>query len=213
MQSRLTTPLSRADVEALAARLSDDERARARQFVFDDDRRDYIAAHALLWEMLDAHYPEMRGPFLLQRGSNGKPFIPTSAALPYPPSFNLSHARGLVACGVLQTSAAARNVSVGVDVEVIRAFDHQADIAAEYFSPLERESLAQLPMDSPQWLERFFDVWTLREARGKALGLGLSLPPEDDRSAWTFFQTAPTPDTRLAVAVNAPAANIYYARG
>jgi 4'-phosphopantetheinyl transferase len=129
--------------------------------------------------------------------------------------FNLSHTRGLVACGV------TTHHGIGVDVESHHRRLHFSDFAARHFSSLEVDSLKALPAE--QRAERFFLYWTLKESYLKARGDGLRIPlnwigfrvaPEgpieasldprllDDPRRWHFEVLAPTASHSLAVAVH-----------
>ena len=83
------------------------------------------------------------------------------------PRFNLSHTRGLVGCAV------ARGREVGLDVEELRA-PAPLELAERHFAAAELEALRALP--PPRRSDRFYALWTLKEAYSKGRGLGLSLP-------------------------------------
>ena len=89
----------------------------------------------------------------------GKPFLAAGGV-----EFNLSHSGGWVVCAV-------SDQPVGIDVEEIRPVER--DVAAYCFSPTEQEWLA---MAGVSWLDRFYQLWTLKESYVKALGQGLSRP-------------------------------------
>jgi 4'-phosphopantetheinyl transferase len=91
--------------------LSADERARCARFERAGDRRDYAAAHVLLRRMLTAHGGRPEREWAFVTGPHGKPMLPPGMSDRAGLSFNLAHARGLVACAV------AFDVEVGVDVE------------------------------------------------------------------------------------------------
>jgi 4'-phosphopantetheinyl transferase len=84
--------------------------------------------------------------------------------------FNLSNTDGLVACAV----TVGRDV--GVDVELPKDFEH-ARLAERYFAAPEVEALRSLPPAAQR--ERFFRVWTLKEAYIKAREMGLAIPLGD----------------------------------
>jgi 4'-phosphopantetheinyl transferase len=142
---------------------------------------------------------------------HGKPSIIASDREPRSITFNLSHTRGLVACAV------AGGARIGVDVERVRPMPDLLDIARRHFARSEARSLEG--MTSPDRERRFAELWTLKESYVKAIGDGLAAPLDtfafdlDDRpglrfsagidaSNWHFVLTAPTEDTRLAVAVD-----------
>jgi len=93
-------------------------------------------------------------------------------------------------------------------------------IAARFFAPAETAQISAL--DGEARRDRFFDLWTLKEALVKALGLGMAATlyslaftvgadggihvdaPDLDSDAWQFALFAPGPRHRLAVAVGRP---------
>jgi 4'-phosphopantetheinyl transferase len=206
---RATGSLDEAAIAAAASVLSDDEIAQYRRFHFARDARDYAAAHALLRHTLsrdDGRPPEQ---WRFERTTSGRPFLIDAGDAPA--SFSLSHTHGMVACAV------TKGADVGVDVECIDRDVNAADIAARFFAPAESAHLMQLDADARR--DRFFDLWTLKEALVKALGTGmamslnrlafavdpdgsvrLSAPADVEPDAWQFGLFAPSPRHRLAVA-------------
>jgi 4'-phosphopantetheinyl transferase len=209
---RATDALDEAAIAAAASVLSDEERAHYRRLHVARDARDYAAAHALLRQALSLGGDQAPAEWRFEKTPAGKPFLIAEGA--HPASFSLSHTRGMVACAV--TSGA----EVGVDVEWV---DRQVDvgaIAARFFAPAETAQLVELKGDARR--DRFFDLWTLKEALVKALGLGMAVSlstlaftvgaggdirldaPDVDPDAWQFALFAPGPRHRLAVAVGQP---------
>ncbi|MGH8178641.1 MAG: 4'-phosphopantetheinyl transferase family protein [Steroidobacter sp.] len=82
---------------------------------------------------------------------------------------SLSHSMGHAALAQL-TAAAGSNFSLGVDLELHRPRDVRS-IARFAFAPEEVDGLVQLPEGECQ--RRFYTLWTMKEALGKALGLSL----------------------------------------
>jgi 4'-phosphopantetheinyl transferase len=201
------------DETAALAILSSNERLRHSQFVFDRDRRDYAAAHAVLRWSLSRYAPVAPEGWQFRNGPNGKPLIAGDYGGP-PLAFNLSHTHGLVACAI------AVNADVGVDVEsVTRAVDE--GVSRRFFAATEQAEIERATTPRER-AERFFELWTLKEAYIKAIGVGLShplstivfeigvdrsvvfTPPADvDAARWRFVVCAPREDYTLAVAARA----------
>jgi 4'-phosphopantetheinyl transferase len=102
---------------------------------------------------------------------DANPWGRPSIANPGAPSglfFNLSHKPGFVACLV------GLGRDLGVDVEDLSVNrPHLSQIAERYFSPSEAAGLRALPAEHQT--QRFYELWTLKEAYIKARGMGLSL--------------------------------------
>jgi len=218
-----------ADVAIAAAPLSADERERAARFVFARDRADYVAAHVLLRQMLCEVAGGRPEDWRFALTSHGKPVLanpPPGATV----AFNLSHTRGLVACVVSHASRADDRtdegpdggIDVGIDVEGLRVRDAPGELlalAARFFSAAEVRGLEAEAIGDRD--ARFLDLWTLKEAYIKAVGLGLSIPldsfgfaldgrgalqfappaTDNDAAAWQFALFEPSKQHRLAVAI------------
>ena len=194
----------------LLALLSAEERAKADRFAFAHDRDGYVAAHALLRATLSDFFARAPQDWTFVTGAWGKPRIDASdgsARL----CFNLSHTRGHVAVAV------ALDREVGVDVERVAPARADEEVARQLFAPAEFTAFQEEP--EAKRAEAFFDVWTLKEAYIKAVGLGVALPLKDFAftreplrisfaptlddvpSRWLFRRFRPAPDIAMALAV------------
>ena len=190
--------------------LDDGERARVKRFVHERDRRQFIAAHALLRILLQqlAGRPARTWRFIAL--SRGKPILHPDHRLARL-AFNLSHTSGAVACAMTLDHA------LGVDIEDVARSGHLLEIADAYFAPDELALLHAAPAE--QRRELFFRLWTLKESYIKAHGDGLYLPLDqfaftlsppaitftpairDDPESWQFATLAPTATHILSLAV------------
>ncbi|HEU4522655.1 MAG TPA: 4'-phosphopantetheinyl transferase superfamily protein [Thermoanaerobaculia bacterium] len=142
-----------------ASSLSCEERARAQRFVFDRDRRRFVAGRTILRNLLSARLGVSPARVDLVAGANGKPEVRGSGV-----RFNLSHCEDLAVY-------AFSSHEIGVDVEAIRPMPDVDAIASGFFSRREREAFSRLrPSDR---VVGFFNCWTRKEAFFKALGSGL----------------------------------------
>jgi len=159
----ISPELARARYFAL---LSPAERAQHDRFRFDDDRHTYLVAHALVRTMLGGLLGEAPAALELEIGEHGKPELKHERHKEL--RFNLSHTRGLVACGV------TRSDDIGIDVEQIERKLEIDSLLRSVFSDEEQAALSALTGSARR--ERFFRHWTLKEAYVKAIGRGISLP-------------------------------------
>jgi 4'-phosphopantetheinyl transferase len=206
----ITSPEILARYEQL---LDTDEQERYRRFKFDRDRKEYLVAHALLRQSLSQCAPVAPAAWRFQRNTYGRPEIRVGTG-DSRLRFNLSHTRGLSACAVTQ------DFDIGIDVEWRNRQVNPEELMDLVFSPAEAKALRSLPL--PDQSQRFFVLWTLKEAYIKARGMGLALPLDkftfslqnesdvrvefdpslgDDPAAWQFHLEAPTPAHRLALAI------------
>ena len=159
-----TRSLAETRITELTALLSTEERERAARFWYAHDRRDYVAAHALVRMALSAHMQLAAEDLSFGADSHGKPYLCLRDG-ETAPAFSLTHSRGLVACVVASEGA------VGIDVEPVNGSIDATRLAKELFSAGEVESLQRCSIaERPS---RFCELWTLKEALFKAVGTGL----------------------------------------
>jgi 4'-phosphopantetheinyl transferase len=192
--------------------LSADEREAYNRLRVEGSRQQYLVSHALLRAVLSRYAAVAPRDWLFAKNAHGRPEI---AAPPgaVPLRFNLSHTRGLVACGVTLRR------DIGVDVEHVHERPRHLALARRFFAAAEADALAAWPAAGRD--TRFLEYWTLKESYIKARGLGLSLPlrrfafelrPDspvhvsfdrelrDDPQQWQFALLRPTEHHVLAVA-------------
>lgn len=171
----LASPEDISDPAVLAGyerMLSEHEMSRCRKLRFSQDRRLFLVSHALVRRALSHYAAVQPSAWEFSAGAHGKPGI-SSPVLPARLHFSLSHTPGLAACLV------ALDHECGIDVERrTRQCDMQA-IARRMFAPGELSALDLLAGE--QYRERFFVLWTLREAWSKARGHGLAHASRDIR--------------------------------
>ncbi len=175
-------PLAAEDACADAGLLDDQERARAARFVFERDRRRFVAAHAGLRRLLGQRTGQAPQALRFELGAYGKPRLRGAARC----AFNLSHS------GDLALVALAGDGEIGVDLECVKPLRDADALVRQCLSERERLQFHAMP-ESDRDLA-FLRAWTRKEACLKALGTGLQIEP-------TAVETGldPTPH-RLAVA-------------
>jgi 4'-phosphopantetheinyl transferase len=159
------------DPELLAAHdalMTPAERERHGRFVFEKDRRLFLATRALVRTVLAAYAPVPPDAWRFAEGEHGKPFIASPQVAPRL-HFNLTNTPGLVACAV-----SVAHEEIGVDAELLERHGETVSIADSFFSHLEVRALRGLP--EAEQRRRFFSYWTLKESYIKARGHGLALP-------------------------------------
>lgn len=152
--------------------LDSHERQRLPQFHSSAPRREFILSRALLRTVLAARLQVAPSALRFERDADGKPQLAAPFAQWH---FNLSHSGEWVALALGNAGP------VGIDIESHERKNNLTAIARRFFSAAENAALQQPALSEPQnpqlaavWLERFFAIWTLKEAHAKALGCGLS---------------------------------------
>jgi 4'-phosphopantetheinyl transferase len=151
--------------ERCLALLSATERARHDRLAVPARRLELAAAHALVRIALEHFTGTAAAEWRVRRDSMGRPLVegPVEGM-----RVSITHTPGLVACLI------AKDRDVGVDGEQVSPRVPYMRIAEQVFTPAE---LAQLKtLDDQARIERFFLLWSVKEAFGKARGEGLAAP-------------------------------------
>ncbi len=159
----------RSEVQHLEMMLSVDERSRALRFRVPKDRDRFISARGLLRLMIGYYLGHDPVQLRFRYGRHGKPMVDGEFRTDSP-RFNLSHSNGM---GLY---AFAHGREVGVDLEWLRPYPLDAQVAERYLSRREKECLGGLPRSELQRAQ--LRSWTRREAYVKARGEGLSFLPK-----------------------------------
>ena len=203
--------LGEADLfERYGSLLTDAELARCRRGLVEKKRRESLATRAFVRTTLSRYAAVEPHAWRFAANDHGRPHV-ESPTLTEPLEFNLAHTEGLIVCLV------ARQPEIGVDVESVRRDADFLEIAERFFAPEECVGLRSLP--EPERRERFYAIWTLKEAYIKARGLGLAIPLDafwfdigrntvmfdhriaDDTGAWWFQRDALSLDHVCAIAM------------
>lgn len=142
------------------------ERAQAARFRFERDASHWRACRTALRFILGEALDLDPADIALELGAHGKPHLP-------PPHhgvhFNLSHCRDLALVALCQSGP------VGIDLEPEGRTPTLLGCEPAFCHP---EEIASLPSSADERAARLLDLWTSKESLLKALGTGLSLPPE-----------------------------------
>lgn len=182
--------LDGSEYRRLLDTLAADERERARDFVFDHDRRQFVAARGVLRAILGRYLGLAPDRLRFRLGPLGKP-----ALVDHSLRFSVSHS------GDLALFAVSRGSEVGVDLERVRPVADLDRIVERYFSSRERQTFCRFPRDRKE--EAFFRGWTRKEAWLKARGEGLAGPVELDpqcEGRWCVRSIAAAPGHVAALA-------------
>jgi len=196
--------------------LDESELDRCDRFVSARARHLFVVSHALVRATLSLYADVHPAAWRFESGQAGKPEV-VGPVVPGELRFSLSHVGGLAACAV------TKSVDCGVDVDDPARVADPLAVARHWFAAEEYAELATLSENECR--QRFFELWTLKEAYTKARGLhlgptlgsvcfdpggeqgiGLCFAPDwdDQPEHWQFAlleQSSPTGKFVLAVAV------------
>ena len=170
-------------VKSLSHHLEPEERERAERFRFDRHRRRFRVRRARLRQLLAAYQGLEPGAVRFDYGPRGKPSLVAEQDRHREGKleFNLSDSEDLAVVAV------ARNLEIGVDVEVLRSMPDALSISEHFFAEGERQVLRGVPEGDVS--SAFFNCWTRKEAYLKAIGEGLAVPL--DRFEVTLYPAEP----------------------
>jgi phosphopantetheinyl transferase len=140
--------------------VSEAERSRAKKMISEKERETYITCHALLRLMLAGKINSDPSELSFSKGVHNKPGLPGDSLF-----FNISHTREAFAIGI------SENNHVGLDIENLNRKIDIYSVSRNYFSRLESDYTMRSAADQ---VERFFLIWTRKEALLKAIGTGIT---------------------------------------
>ncbi len=157
--------VAQAQVERFSRTLAEDERDRAARTRHLPARNEFVVVRGLLRQILADYLGIDTRRLAFRTGATGKPYLvePASALPLY---FNVSHSHEMTLIAV------TRRGEVGVDVEHLRPFANDLDLADRFFS--HREATALHTLTAEDRIEAFFQAWTRKEAFLKASAHGLT---------------------------------------
>jgi 4'-phosphopantetheinyl transferase len=164
---RVDLQMDRIAIGRLFETLSDDEKERAKRFVFANDGERFVVGRGILRMILSTYLHRSPNDIEFSYGRFGKPFLKDQKS---GVRFNVSHSKEV---GII---AITLGREIGVDVEFVDHSFQFSDIARSVFSATDVARLEALPGRSRAGA--FFSGWTRKEAVLKAIGDGLSSPDE-----------------------------------
>jgi len=145
--------------------LSAAELSRAHRFHFELDRRRFVASRSALRILLARCVNGDAEALAFDTGKYGKPHLRQYGDF----HFNLTHSHDLAGVAV------TREGPIGLDCERIQEMSDFRSLCERICSSDELDIMSR--HGSERCVELFFRAWTRKEAILKALGLGLSFPP------------------------------------
>lgn len=168
------------------------ERQKAERFRFEIHQTRYIKSHYLLRTLLGMYHGIDFYDQEFHINRHGKPSLKNAHAEDsiY---FNMSNSENTCICAFRQQG------DIGIDIERIYDLPDMDRIVERFFSSDEKEILRSLSGQNRK--QTFFRYWTRKEALLKAMGVGLSMPPDkvdvmagQEDTLETFIRTT-GPDT------------------
>ena len=141
--------------------LSASEIKRANAFRFNEDRKRYIQAHALLRIILSEYTGILPREINYNIGPHGKPCLSPSSTV----NFNLSHTKEMIAVAI------SPEYNIGIDIEKLACMDDMESVAHQFMSREEYNTMSFMKADAKK--DYFYQCWVQKEALVKASGRGI----------------------------------------
>ncbi|MDJ0682158.1 MAG: 4'-phosphopantetheinyl transferase superfamily protein [Xenococcaceae cyanobacterium MO_167.B52] len=161
---RASLDLAPQSLEELETVLSEDEKLRANRFRFAKHRRRFIAARGILRQLLARYLQISPEEINFTYNPQGKPQL-ASSFKNIDLQFNISHSEDLALYSFNYGQ------QIGIDLEYLRENVDYENIAKRFFCDSELELITNCIPEQRQ--QRFYQLWTAKEAYLKAIGKGL----------------------------------------
>ncbi len=148
------------EISRLMEFVSSDRKAKIQRLKHKENKCQSLFAALLLRAVLCLKLNVKNQELEFEVAEKGKPYLVGRQDV----HFSVSHTQGLVAVAVSE-------FEIGIDVEVIKSADLK--LVKRFFTADEQ---AFIVPETDGWLERFYLVWTRKEAYVKRSGQGLSTP-------------------------------------
>ena len=151
------------DVDRFTGRyLSAEEDARLRRYRSRDAAERYVVTRSLVRIVLSEHLHIAPREIRVSRTDTGKPVVAEGL------HFNVTHSGDLILLALCSERP------VGVDVERKRKVQRVNALVDRWFTEAERLEMAALTERGTPASDAFLRIWSFKEARLKALGVGIS---------------------------------------
>lgn len=152
-----------ADVDRFTEHLlSPDERERVHRHRSREAAERYVVTRALVRTVLSEEIAMPPADVPISLTDTGKPILPNRV------HFNVSHSGNLVVLAV------SREREVGVDLERRREVPRVDALIERWLTAAEREDVGRCLANGTALSDAFLRVWSFKEARLKAIGVGIS---------------------------------------
>ena len=147
--------------------MSEEKKRRVDRFRFEDDKKRTVVGEMLARQSISEWCGVPEESIVFEISEHGKPYAKDLNV-----EFNISHSADMVVC-------VSDDIPVGVDIEKIRPVD--LNTAKRIFDEKEIRYIFECIPDAEDYnhylndavLQRFFELWTKKEAYGKLVGMGL----------------------------------------
>lgn len=157
------TKVQQVERDILFSFLPQSERLRLSGYLYKEDVERTLAGSIMLRIVINEKLGLKNKSIIIEHNNFGKPYLKGYNNF----HFSISHSGSWVFCAVDDNA-------IGIDVEQIKPIDLNGIIKLCLTS---QESKVLSSGNPYERLERFYELWTIKESFAKAIGTGLSLSP------------------------------------
>lgn len=176
--------------------LSPDEKEKLEKLSIPKKKHQFLIVRAVTRSLLSLYLNVNAKTLKFCTNENGKPYLINNETEDKF-FFNISHTEKMIVWAI------SRNREVGVDVEYTSKKRNVLEIAQNYFSTQEWRDLKILPTTERN--EKFFELWTLKEAYVKAHGRSITSQMKNDSffdsTQCQFWHIQPNATHKIAIVV------------
>lgn len=167
---RITIYLYKLD-SSLPLNLTTADKSRLSSIKSDKARVEYACSHTLLNNILQDRLDLGLEDLTFSYNSCNKPYLSPALFNSSSLYFSLSHSNNAVAIAI------SEGIEIGIDLEdnTRRHPDSCTKLAKRYFSKSEQKYISDHTSTHLTLAEKFFQIWTLKEAYLKATGSGINM--------------------------------------
>jgi len=155
-----TLDISEEKLEKICLLIHSEKRFKIKKFINKKDKIQTLIGKILIINIICEKLSIRNITF--EKNEYGKPYLKDYPNL----QFNISHSGDFVVCTI-------DNKPIGIDIERVKYIAYK-EIAKSFFSVSEFEYIVK--EDSNIELNKFYEIWTLKESYIKCCGQGLSIP-------------------------------------
>ncbi|GAA0120809.1 MULTISPECIES: 4'-phosphopantetheinyl transferase superfamily protein [Clostridium] len=154
--------VSEEQLNKLYLLIDSDKKHKIKKFINKEDKIRSLIGEILIRTLIIEEFKIDNSCIKFEKNQYGKPYLSEHPDF----YFNISHSGEYVLCAI-------DNNPIGVDIEEVRAIEYE-EISKSFFTINEFQYIINKELNSQ--LNRFYEIWTLKESYIKCCGEGLSIP-------------------------------------
>ncbi|MCB2298660.1 4'-phosphopantetheinyl transferase family protein [Clostridium tagluense] len=157
-----TLDIIEKNLEKMCLLIDLEKRCKIEKFINKKDKVRTLIGEILIRTIICEELSVRNKHITFEKNEYGKPYMKEHPEF----NFNTSHSGDFVVCAI-------DDKPIGIDIEKVKHIEYK-DIAKSFFSVSEFDYIIKEDLNSQ--LNKFYEIWTLKESYIKYCGQGLSIP-------------------------------------